>query len=73
MPPATGWSVQANLHLTLQLEDGRQLQTPLQGLLFRFEWHPPDKAGFAALRERLKKLLAEWMLENEVTREALTK
>jgi hypothetical protein len=58
MPPTTGWLIRARLHLTLEVKGQPQLQTPTAGVPFTFEWHPPDQAGYRALRARLKKLLA---------------
>jgi hypothetical protein len=58
LPPPAGWRVRATFHLTLDLADGRRLRTPDAGVPFTFAWVYPDIAGFEAMRDRLRGMLA---------------
>ncbi len=54
-----GWLVRARFHVTVDLKGGGQLKTADQGVPFDFDWVYPDEAGFAAMRDRLRKLLRD--------------
>jgi hypothetical protein len=58
VPPRDGWRVRAAIELRLHLSDGRYVHTPSAGVPFEFDWLPPDAAGYKALGERLRTMLA---------------
>ena len=57
LPPRDGCLVRARFHITIDLQRLGSFSTPREGVGFRFEWVYPDKAGFVAMRSRLRKLL----------------
>ncbi len=57
LPPKEGWFVKARLHLSLQMEDHEDLETPEEGVPFEFEWRYPNDKGFERMQARLMELL----------------
>jgi hypothetical protein len=58
LPPRDGLRVDVTAHVSVTFADRRTVETPAVGVPFTFLWGYPDDAGFRAMRERLKKLLA---------------
>ncbi len=58
LPPADGLLVKARFYISIEFADGQRVKTPgREGVPFEFEWRYPDKAGFEAMKKRLKHIL----------------
>ncbi len=57
LAPPAGWTVEARLHLTLELAGQRLFSTPTRGVPLTFEWRPVDPSRFDLLRARLRRLI----------------
>ena len=58
-PPEDGLLVKATVHVDFQLVGDKKLALPREGVPFSFRWLPPDDAGLAKMRKRLKALLGK--------------
>jgi hypothetical protein len=57
LAPPAGWTVEARLHLTLELAGQRLFSTPPEGVSFTFTWRAVAASELDALRARLHRLL----------------
>jgi hypothetical protein len=58
-PKGEGLSAAGAAHFSSRLPGKVQLQTPPEGVAFRFEWCPPDGQGIKSMRKRLLRTLAK--------------